>query len=98
MSIVINLYTVCKALFGISIPQGPKQKIVLRQLLDSTQQLELLVYDLQVQVVNGDHWEVSFLGAPGYLLGIALTFLLAKEKDRLKIENCGLKLDVVGLP
>ena len=24
MSIVINLYTVCKALFGISIPQGPK--------------------------------------------------------------------------
>ena len=24
MSFVINLYTVCKALFGISIPQGPK--------------------------------------------------------------------------
>ena len=68
MAKIIILFTVFRALFGILTPMGPKMKIVLRQLLDSAQQLELLVYDLYVQAVDGDHWEVSFRGAPGYLL------------------------------
>ena len=45
MSIVINLCTVCKALFGISMHKGLKQKIGLWQLLDSMQSFELLAHN-----------------------------------------------------
>ena len=34
------------------------------------QYFEPLLLDSQGHLVDGDHWEVTFLGAPGYLLPI----------------------------